>query len=245
MSYKIKSSELTKSIKSHDNQLEIDESNIFGRKNFIYLVVGKKGSGKTNLVLSLFETPFSQGGFQKRFHKIFMVSPTARNDAKLDELIEELERGNSFYDEITNDVVKEILEDIDTIKASWTKKTKPEFCIIFDDCIHSLPSNRKRNMSFNKLMTTNRHYNTTVIIMSQRLNELNPLVRSQADVISMFRPDNKKEEETFIDTYNVDETTLKMCFDENHSFITVSYLHGKPKVYKRYDLIETQTEKEE
>jgi diketogulonate reductase-like aldo/keto reductase len=69
-------------------------------------------------------------------------------------------------------------------------KTKPEFDIIFYDCIHQLPSNRKRNMAFNKLMTTNRHYNTSVFILSQRLNELNPLVRSQADVISYYKPNN-------------------------------------------------------
>lgn len=238
MSYKVKENTLTSKIKALDNQLEIDENNIFGRKNFIYLVVGKKGSGKTSLVLNLFNTPEEDGGFKKRFDKIFLVSPTAKNDYKMDEIVEELQNTGGYYDEINNEIVEEILDNIDTIKSNWKKKSKPEFCIIFDDCIHQLPSNRKRGQAFNKLMTTNRHFKTTVLILSQRLNELNPLVRSQADVISYFRADNKKEDEIFIDTYGVNQEILDFCFNQPHSFITVSYLHGKPKVYCRFDQLE-------
>ncbi len=237
MSYKVKTNTLTDKVKAIDNQLEIDENHIFGRKNFIYLLVGKKGSGKTSLLLNLFNTPEDDGGFKKRFDKIYLVSPTALNDPKMDELTEELQNTGSFYSEITNDVVQEILDSIDTIKGNWKKKNKPEFAIIFDDCIHNLPSNRKRGQAFNKLMTTNRHFKTSVFILSQRLNELNPLVRSQADVISYFRADNKKEDEIFIDTYGASQELLDFCFSEPHSFITVSYLHGKPKVYCRFNEI--------
>jgi len=238
MSYKVKSNTLTSKIKAVDDQLQIDENNIFGRKNIIYLIIGKKGSGKTTLLLNLFNTAEEDGGFKKRFDKIFLVSPTALNDPKMDELAEELQNTGGFYSDINNDVVQEILDTIDTIKGSWKKKSKPEFAIIFDDTIHNLPSSRKRGQAFNKLMTTNRHFKTSVFILSQRLNELNPLVRSQADVISFFRADNKKEDEIFMDTYGITKEQLQFCFKEPNSFITVSYLHGKPKVYCRFDEIE-------
>jgi hypothetical protein len=156
----------------------------------------------------------------------------------MDELAEELQNTGGFYSEVDNANIQEILDTIDTIKGSWKKKTKPEFAIIFDDCIHELPSNKKRNMAFNKLMTTNRHYNTSVFVLSQRLNELNPLVRSQADVISYYKPNNMKELEIFIDTFGVSEQQLEFCFKEANTFITVSYLHGRPKIYCRFDEIE-------
>jgi len=240
MSYTLKKNALTDMVKAHDNQLQIDENNIFGRKNFIYLCVGKKGSGKTSLILSLFNCPEKDGGFKKRFDKIYLVSTTALNDPKMDELVEELQKEGTFYNQINNDVVKDIIEDIKHTKDNWSKKSKPEFCILFDDIIHNLPSNRKKGQAINELMTSNRHKNTCVCILSQRLNELNPLIRSQADVVSFFRSDNKKEDEIFTDTYNVSKEVLDYCVNEPHSFITVSYLHKKPKIYKRFDELQKQ-----
>jgi hypothetical protein len=240
MAYKTKKNDLSERIKAQDNQLQIDPDKVFGRKNFIYLAVGKKGSGKTTLVLSLFDTPDKDGGFKKRFDRIYLVSPTARNDSKMDEIVEELDNQGTYYDDVDNEVVKDILDDLKIFNGSWKKKTPPESCIWFDDCIHNLPSNRKRNQAFNKLMTTNRHFKTTVIITSQRLNELNPLIRSQADIISYFRSDNNKEDDIFIDTYGVSRDLLDMCNKEPNTFITVSYVQKRPKIYCKFDEIERE-----
>jgi hypothetical protein len=240
MNYKLKKNDLSDRVKPLDDQLKIDPDKVFGRKNFIYLAVGKKGSGKTTLILSLFNTPDKEGGFKKRFDRVYLVSPTARNDPKMDDLVEELDRQGTYYDEIDNDTVKEIIEDLKVYNNAYEGKGAPESCIWFDDCIHSLPSNRKRNQAFNKLMTTNRHLKTCVLISSQRLNELNPLIRSQADIVSYFRSDNNKEDDIFTDTYNVSQDLLDVCVEQPNSFITVSYAHKRPKVYCRFDELEKE-----
>lgn len=241
MSYKLKENELTKNIKARDNQLDVVDDKIFNRRCWTYLIIGKKGSGKTNLLLNLLDTPIKEGGLKKEFDRIYMVSTTGRKDHKLDELVEELDEQGTYYDELDNDVMKEIMDDMDVFNDNWTKKKKkPHILVIFDDCIHTMPSNRKKGQHFNKFLTTNRHMNASIVILTQRLNELNAIVRSQADIVSFFKTDNKKENDTFIDTYGCPEDIMKTYLKDNHDFITVSFTGKKTKYYYKFDEIEKE-----
>jgi len=167
-----------------------------------------------------------------------MVSSTGRNDAKLDELISELDESGSYYDEFDNEIQKQIMEQIDAFNASWKKKRKPHILVIYDDIIHTLPTNRKKGQAFNKFMTCNRHMNASIVILTQRLSELSPLVRSQADIICYFKSHNKKENEIFCETFGVPQDLLDYCCEDNHTFMTVSFMSKKPKYFKKFDEIE-------
>lgn len=237
MSYKTKETELTKTLKPIDNQLELNDNTIFNRKHWHYLVCGKRGSGKSTLLLNLLSTPKKEGGLQKEFDTIYLVSSTAQKDDKFDELVEELQRGNTFYPEFSNEVMEEIMADMEKKIAS--KKKTPHFLVILDDVIQSLPTNRKKGQAFNKFLISSRHFKSSLILLSQRLNELSPLVRSQADIVSYYRSDNKKEDKIFMETYSVPEDMLRFCVNrEPHSFITVSFTSGKPRYFCKFDEIE-------
>jgi ABC-type cobalamin/Fe3+-siderophores transport system ATPase subunit len=239
MSYKTKETELTKTLKPIDNQLELNDNTIFNRKHWHYLIVGKRGSGKSTLLLNLLSTPKKEGGLMKEFDTIYLVSSTAQKDEKFDQLVEELERGKTFYPEFSNEVMEEIMADME--KKISTKKKTPHFLVILDDVIESLPLNRKKGQAFNKFLISSRHFKSSMILLSQRLNQLSPLVRSQTDIVSYYRSDNKKEDKTFMETYSVPEDMLKFCVNsEPHSFITVSFTTGKPKYFCKFDEIEKE-----
>jgi hypothetical protein len=239
MSYKTKETELTKTLKPIDNQLELNDNTIFNRKHWHYLIVGKRGSGKSTLLLNLLSTPKKEGGLMKEFDTIYLVSSTAQKDEKFDPLVDELERGKTFYPEFSNEVMEEIMADME--KKISTKKKTPHFLVILDDVIESLPLNRKKGQAFNKFLISSRHYKSSMILLSQRLNQLSPLVRSQTDIVSYYRSDNKKEDKTFMETYAVPEDMLKFCVNrEPHSFITVSFTTGKPKYFCKFDEIEKE-----
>jgi len=235
MSFQLKKNELTDSIIPRDNQLQPNDNPIFNRRCFTMLISGSKGSGKTSLLLSLLSTPKKQGGLMKEFDRIYLVSPTARNDAKLDDLVEELEDGGTFYDEFSNDIQVEIMNDMDAFNNNRKKKKKPHILVIYDDVISLLPNNRKKGQSFNKFMTCNRHMNASIIILTQRMSELSPLIRSQADLISYFKSNNKKENAIFIDTFGVNEDMLNFCCEDSHTFMTVSFMGKKPMYFKKFD----------
>jgi hypothetical protein len=235
MAFQLKKNELTESIIPRDNQLQQNDNPIFNRRCFTMLISGSKGSGKTSLLLSLLSTPKKQGGLMKEFDRIYLVSPTARNDAKLDELVEELESSGSFYDEFSNEIQKEIMDDIQAFNNNFKKKKKPHILVIYDDVISSLPNNRKKGQSFNKFMTCNRHMNCSIVILTQRMSELSPLIRSQADLICYFKSNNKKENTIFIDTFGVSEDMMNFCCEDNHTFMTVSFMGKKPLYFKKFD----------
>lgn len=239
---KTKSSPLTESITPKDDQLQVTNEGIFTRRCWTGLIIAKKGQGKSSLILSLLMTSKKKHGLLKAFDRIYLISPTASKDDKMDSLRDECEMQGTFYPEFDNDIMGEILEDLEGYNEAWAaskKKRKPHILVIFDDCLASLPKNTKRGQHFNKFMTCNRHLNASVLITTQRLNELSPLVRSQADIIMYFHSDNKQENQILEDTWNVSKAHLAEATREPHSFLTISYLGGgKPKYYHKFDEFE-------
>lgn len=237
------SSKLTKAIKAKDNQSNYKENQVFAKDHFLYLIVGRKRSGKTTLALNLLETPESVGGLRKKFNKIYLISPTAKNDEKLKPLVEELSECGQYYDTFDNDIQKHVMDEIKEYNNAWKeegKKGKPHHLVIYDDCLAFLPHNKKKGQYFNSFMTNQRHFKCSCMVLSQRLNELNPLIRSQCDIISYFRQDNPKEDKIFSETYGINPTQIQECVAEPHSFITANFLHDTPKIYKRFDEVTKQ-----
>jgi polyhydroxyalkanoate synthesis regulator phasin len=228
---------LTSAIKAKDDQSNYKEDQVFAKDHFLYLVVGRKRSGKSTLALNLLDTPEKIGGLKKKFDKIWLISPTAQNDPKMKELVDELELDGQFYNEFNNEVQHEVMNRIKEFNSKWEKKKKPHHLVIYDDVMAFLPNNKKKGQYFNSFMTNQRHFKCSAMILAQRLNELNPLVRSQCDVISYFRQDNPKEDKIFSETFGVPVEVISEVTSEPHSFITASFLHDKPKLYKRFDEI--------
>jgi hypothetical protein len=232
----LKSNPLTEAVKPRDNQENYNKDQIFAKNHFLYLVVGRKRSGKSTLALNLIDTPEKLGGFKKKFDKIYLVSPTAENDPKMMELVEELAPDGQFYNTFDNVVQGELMNKIKQYNDKFKKKKKqPHHLVIYDDVLAFLPSNKKKGQFFNSFMTNQRHFKCSAMILAQRLNELNPLIRSQADVVSYFRQDNPKEDKIFSETFGVPLGVIHEGTKEPHSFVTVNFLHDTPKVYKQFD----------
>lgn len=231
---------LTDAIKPKDNQENYQQDQVFAKDHFLYLVVGRKRSGKSTLALNLLDTPEKLGGFKKKFDKIWLVSPTAANDPKMMELVNELEPDGQYYDTFSNEVQADLMDKIRTFNQRFkNKKKKPHHLVIYDDVLAFLPSNKKKGQFFNSFMTNQRHFKCSAMILAQRLNELNPLIRSQSDIVSYFRQDNPKEDKIFSETFGVSGDLIHSCTCEPHSFITVNFLHTVPKFYKRFDEIKS------
>jgi len=229
---------LTEAIKAKDDQENYKKDQVFAKDHFLYLVIGRKRSGKSTLALNLLDTPEKLGGFKKKFDKIWLVSPTAANDPKMAELVDELEPDGQFYDSFNNEVQSELMDKIKQYNNKFKgKKKKPHHLVIYDDVLAFLPSNKKKGQFFNSFMTNQRHFKCSAMILAQRLNELNPLIRSQSDIVSYFRQDNPKEDKIFSETFGVPQELIHSCTNEPHCFITVNFLHTLPKFYKQFDEI--------
>ena len=240
------SSPLTKALAPMDNQI-CREDTPLPLKPCNYGIFAKKGLGKTTLLLNLLEK--KESPWYKHFSKIFFLSPTAKNDPKVHQLIEDID--DQYYDTLNNSVLEDIIQKIDDHTEECKKnkkKHKPAYCIVYDDCIHLMKKKECRLMDL--LATQNRHRNITNVYLLQKWNTYLPtLIRSNLDIISIFRTDNKKELDSFIEEMNMNEDVLRKLYDFatscEYSFLHINSYHNPPTFYKRFDKIEWRKREKE
>ena len=252
--FKVESNPLSSEMTALDHQVDNGKNAPFPKSNFLYLIVGGIGSGKTTTALRLLKIPKENGGFRKAFNRIYIVSPTAKYDNKWDRLVNEVDLEGNYYTECTDDTIGEIIEKIeeynedfkassgsDTAKGRLEHKGKsPNNLVIIDDCVDSLTKRKKSKLD--KLILTLRHLKTTVFLMSQKLNSIPTLIRAQARCITFFPTINKREEQTFFNEINIGEELFKKIMDfcttgDDHPFIHCKLGEGKPIFFKKYDRI--------
>jgi Cdc6-like AAA superfamily ATPase len=240
MSFEVTTNELSGKIMPFDHQVKKSDDPLPRSAGVIWIMSGKKGSGKSNLILNVLKRKGSP--YKKFYDNIFLISPTAGKDEKFKKFISELEKEGKYYDTLDESIIDAVLAQVKKFNEEFDEKAekrKPENLLILDDCIHLMPkSNTTSNI--NQLFTTSRHNKLSVWVATQKYNKINPLIRANADLISFFRSDNRKEIATLIDDINVDkplfEKIYEFCTEEPNSFMHIS-LFGKIKFYRKFDRI--------
>jgi Cdc6-like AAA superfamily ATPase len=206
-----------------------------------YIFCGKKGSGKSTLILNLLKRKTSP--YHRRFDNIYMISPTAMRDPKFDKLIEELQRDGKFYEELNEENINNIIEKIKAFNDKFAEefpKKKPFNLLLLDDCIHMMPTSTQQS-TIQQLWTNQRHLKLSIFLATQKLNKLPTLCRANADLISFFPNDNRKEFECLENEWSIDPKLLKSVYDfatdSPNSFLHISFFGRKPTFFKKFDRI--------
>jgi len=240
--FKVKPNKLTEKLKPLDNQLnrnDVDEP-LPHTKSIIWIIVGSKGRGKTSLLINTLKT--KDGGYKKFFDNIYLFSPTGKSDTKIKKLVNELEEDNKYYDEFNEENMNDVFDKIKAFNQEYKEEnpnSTPHNLIIFDDCLSDLPKSMEKS-SLNRLIPNARHHNTYLIFLVQRYVGCNRLIRSQPDLISFFRSDNRKELEALTDDVNIDKDKLIALYkfatdDDPNGFLHINLLTRK--FYKKFDEI--------
>jgi GTPase SAR1 family protein len=222
-----------------------------------WLIIGKKGSGKSTLILNLLKRKSSP--YYKNYDNIFMISPTACRDSKFADLVDEIREEDKYYEELNDDIINEIVDKLYAYNDDYVKKQEeaieemklkkrknipairqPSNLLILDDCLHMLPKSGA-NSSVNKIFTTSRHMKLSIWLLTQKMNKVNPLIRNNSDMITVFPTDNKKEFESISEDWNIDRNRLQKLYDyavdEPNSFLHISLFGNKPNFFKKFDKI--------
>jgi len=218
---------------SNDKQIKLSDEPLPKDGYYIYTIYGKRGSGKSNLILNILHHKIF---YKNYFDNIIFVSPTAKNDKKFEDLIEEVESEGNYYDDIDEDILTEIIEKLQTFNNEWDKKRNIRNLLIFDDCIHLLPKSTQKS-KLHELITTNRHLKCNIWITSQRFKNINTLIRTNVDLISFFKNDNLMEKKMFCDEYSIDNDVLEAICKKQHDFMHISYCSGIPLYYDKFNII--------
>lgn len=192
--------------------------------------IGKKGSGKTSLIISWLQT---KNKWRKLFYQIFVFMPQSSiNSIKNDGVFSKLPQ-----DQIYNSLTFENLNEV-YIKINENSKNNKISLIIFDDVLSSLKNNE---ISENILHIVNnaRHLRTCLVITSQNWNKIPKNIRINFDNIFLFNLSKSEYEKIYDDWVEIDENEwediLQMYYNEkksdSHSFI---FGNNKNKFYINY-----------
>jgi hypothetical protein len=243
--YKILHNSLTDNIKALDKQIgDVNEPIPKETKALVYIISGKKGTGKSSLLLNLLKTPIKKGGLKKYYDNIFLISPTSKGDKKFSKLIKELDEDKKYYEDCNETTLNNIVDQIKEYNDDEENEDKDNIrhAIILDDCIADLPKAMEGSI-LNKIVSISRHMRTTIILIVQKYIGVNNLIRRNADIISFFRTDNKKEFKSLADDVNTDEGKLRMMYDiamsdnNPNDFLHINLLSTPVKYYKKFDEI--------
>ena len=155
-----------------------------------YIINGASGMGKSNLIVSLLKSQKitkdkkAKLSYRKMFDKVIFVSPSAGTikDSPLEKIADDQK-----FDELNSEVF-DLLEDIGDDAVEENKHN----LLILDDISSQLRS-RENEKILNQTIKNRRHKNLSVWIVGHKIADLAPSLRSNANMIFLFKPKTNKE----------------------------------------------------
>lgn len=214
-------------------------------KTFKIGIIGKSGSGKTNLLRNLTEKLGKNSIYAKKFSNVFYISPSIKSMNKKPKLPQD-----RFYSSLND--LPEIVERL------GQEGNEGRTLLIMDDITNELKSSGTMGENLKTIYQNNRHLGNPIIneengeieesgamssmILSQRTNNLPRFIRSQLTHIILFDCRSTKSEmntifeEFFHTDKEVFNEILRRTFDnpkEKYNFLFIDL--GNSKVYKNFD----------
>lgn len=215
-------------------------------KTFKIGIIGKSGSGKTNLLRNLTEKSGKNSVYCKKFSNVFYISPSIKsmnNKPKLPE--------DRFYKSLND--LPEIIN-----RMSSEDEMEGRTLLILDDITNELKTTGIMGEQLKTIYQNNRHLGRPLIdedtgeqlesgsmssmILSQRTNNLPRFIRSQLTHIILFDcRSTKSEMETIFNEFfhcnkEIFNEILRRTFDDpknKYNFLFINL--GNSKIYKNFD----------
>lgn len=144
----------------------------------------------------------------------------------------------SDYDpDLLDAIMNETMDTIRKYKKVHKDKTYADRqLLVFDDLVGSSLFTSKRHDPFRRLITTMRHYSTSVLLVSQGYKEIPKTARINTNLVVLFEINNAAELEAIYEENTCGmpkDTWLQVyrdCTAEPFSFMTINY--SKPKGHR-------------
>jgi chromosomal replication initiation ATPase DnaA len=195
-------------------------------KGFVCCIIGKRGSGKSHLLLQML---LHKRLLKEKFDEVILINPSYSYDDKYD-IID--------FTEVYEDFNTELIEELN---KKFQDNPKEKRLIILDDCISS--SEFKSNQSYhplNTLVSNGRHWGCSLIVLSQKYNAISSTIRAQYDYIITFKTSNHKELNCIYEEYGIDTKdnfikTMNDIFSKPYCFAVIDIQNDK--VLKNFNCI--------
>lgn len=162
---------------------------------FSIIVNGVRRSGKSRLTDFIINEIFDED--KHKFDTCYLISSTAKQQDDVFQFVPP----HNIIDELSDDRIRKIFDEREKIVESYKKNPhlfqyKPNALIIIDDMLSdSKGKSLWHSKPVSELFFKGRHIFCSLIVLSQYVKALSPLMRSNADILIYFRDlraDNRK-----------------------------------------------------
>ena len=197
----------------------------FPNASFFLTIIGKPGSGKTNLLVNMLT---NKNIYKRVFDKVLLVMPKNSIKSLKNNIFEDLPESQQF-NELTPDVfetIKQFREEFDEIDEDAKKKPRSKnMLLILDDVTAQLKEKENQKLLI-ELSTNRRHLKLSIILISQYLRAIPRCVRSQTTNLVYFKPANELDNNIVRDEYiNLPKETfnnlMRFVFQNQHDFLFI------------------------
>jgi len=197
----------------------------FPNSSFFLTIIGKPGSGKTNLLVNMLT---NKNIYKRVFDKVLLVMPKNSIKSLKNNIFEDLPEEQTF-NELTPEVfetIKHICADFDEVDEDAKKKPRSKnMLLILDDVTAQLKDKENQKLLI-ELSTNRRHLKLSIILISQYLRAIPRAVRSQTTNLVYFKPANELDNNIVRDEYiNLPKDTfsnlMRFVFENQHDFLFI------------------------
>jgi predicted ATP-binding protein involved in virulence len=162
-------------------------------KSFVTILSGKRGSGKSTMLLEL----LTQGGLLDAYDLVVFVCPNFRFDKSIKMYLQDRENKCKFivYEEYHPNIVE-------TIFDNQNPDDDNTVLLVLDDCISQ--DKFRKNNSTDKLAsvaTVGRNRRISLLVTTQSLRSVHPDIRKNASFLLIFKCDHKGEMDSIYQDY--------------------------------------------
>jgi hypothetical protein len=210
-------------IKLHDKLDEYDLTK-FMNCHSTNLLIGKQGSGKTNLLYSFFK---SKKLMNRVYDKIILFQPASSRASMKDKLFDQLPDEQKF-DEIS-------LENLELAESEFDDGNN---CIIFDDMGAYLKDNEIKK-KLKEMIMNRRHKHLTIYFLVQTWFSIEKDIRKLFSNIFVFKVGKKELENIFEEVIERPKDLVlpisKLVYDKPYQFLFINIDSGR--LFKNFDEI--------
>jgi len=163
-----------------------------------YIISGASGSGKSNLIVNLLKSNKTtkdkkhKKSYRNAFDNIILVSPSAHT-------IKDSPLENISNDQKFDSISEEVFELVDSMTEDSIQENKHTLLILDD--ISSQLRMKENEKILNQLIKNRRHLNLSIWIVTHKVTDASPALRSNANLIFLFRPKTTREIDTIQSEY--------------------------------------------
>jgi GTPase SAR1 family protein len=198
-------------------------------------VIGRPGSGKTSMTISLM-TQSKPKIYKKTHHHMIILMP-ANSIGSLKKNPFSVLPSENIYHELTDKSIHEIYNKID----GYSEKDEKTLLFI-DDMTADLKRSKFIQETLKKLIYNRRHLKCNLIITAQSFTNIPLDIRKNIQNLILFKPSKKEMELVFDELFETKKDIfldiMRMAFDEKHNFLFLNI--PTQRLFKNFDEIVIQ-----